>query len=270
MMTSTTLPYLLARGLFKGDKDDDPTCPADPADKTITPLIGSMSYHAFSSILAGACAVFSLIVVSIVIIRQATNYSSPVQQRQIMRILLLVPWVSLFSFLIVLSANSAGEYLVESLDAGCAIALSSFILLLCDYVLSNPGGFEQLFGPGSMGRGMEGTSPPWLKRCWYFVLQFIPTSIIIWIASAASLAAGTYCAASNSPHFAHIWITVLKVLFTALAIMGVFRFYGRMKAELTPHNVFLKFFAFKGIIGLNVLQTVSQLFYDLIFPLKET
>jgi hypothetical protein len=32
-----------------------------------------------------------------------------------------------------------------------------------------------------------------------------------------------------------------------------------MKLHLAPHSVFLKFFAFKGIIGLNVLQTVRLL-----------
>lgn len=88
-------------------------------------------------------------------------------------------------------------------------------------------------------------------------LQFIPTSIIIWLATVISLAVGTYCGASNSPHFAHIWISVFKMIVTTLAVLAVFRFYGRMKAQLQPHKVFLKFFAFKGIIGLNVLQTVS-------------
>lgn len=90
------------------------------------------------------------------------------------------------------------------------------------------------------------------------VLQFIPTSLIIWLAAVISLAAGTYCATSNNIHFAHIWISVLKVIVTTVAIIAVFRFYGRMKAKLAEHKVFLKFFAFKGIIGLNVLQTVRR------------
>jgi membrane protein YdbS with pleckstrin-like domain len=81
--------------------------------------------------------------------------------------------------------------------------------------------------------------------------------MIIWIATAASTAAGTYCASSNSPHFAHIWITIFKMIVTVVAIVAVFRFHGRMKAQLAPHKIFLKFFAFKGIIGINLIQTVS-------------
>lgn len=91
---------------------------------------------------------------------------------------------------------------------------------------------------------------------WYAVLQFIPTSIIVWFGSIITLATGTYCAASNNIHFAHIWITVLKFIVTTVAIIAVLRFYKRMKVQLAPHRAFFKLFAFKGIIGLNVFQTV--------------
>lgn len=38
------------------------------------------------------------------------------------------------------------------------------------------------------------------------VFQLIPVSIVLWIATAISLAVGTYCETSNSPHFAHLWV----------------------------------------------------------------
>ena len=94
---------------------------------------------------------------------------------------------------------------------------------------------------------------------WYGVLQFIPTSIIIWVATVSSLAAGTYCKASNSIHFAHIWLTVLKVIVATIAILSCLRFYKQHKEKLQQHKILLKLFTFKGIIGLNVLQTVSLL-----------
>ena len=93
---------------------------------------------------------------------------------------------------------------------------------------------------------------------WYGVLQFIPTSIILWIATAISLAVGTYCKQSNNIHFAHIWLTVFKILVTTVAILSSLRFYGKNKAKLLKHKILLKLFTFKGIIGLNVLQTVSS------------
>lgn len=93
---------------------------------------------------------------------------------------------------------------------------------------------------------------------WYGVLQFIPTSIIIWIATAISLAVGTYCKQSNKPYFAHIWLTILKGFVTTVAIINSLRFYGKNKAKLLKHRILLKLFTFKGVIGLNVLQTVSS------------
>jgi hypothetical protein len=101
--------------------------------------------------------------ICILIATHAFNYSNRVQQRQVIRIALLVPYVAFFSFLIVW-LDGAGEYLVESLDFGCAIALAAFILLMCDFVLSHPGGFDDLFGAGAEVRGsFNGHSPAALK-----------------------------------------------------------------------------------------------------------
>jgi hypothetical protein len=86
------------------------------------------------------------------------------------------------------------------------------------------------------------------------VLQYFPVSIIIWIATAISLAVGTYCSASNKPRFAHIWLQVIKIISTTLAVLACFRFYKLKKDQLAPHKVMLKFLAFKGIIGLNAMQ----------------
>lgn len=85
------------------------------------------------------------------------------------------------------------------------------------------------------------------------MLQFIPTSIVVWVATIITVATGTYCAQSKSVHFAHVWISTLKVIITTVALLGVLRFYKFMKHHLQPHGMLLKFVAFKSIIGLNVL-----------------
>lgn len=93
---------------------------------------------------------------------------------------------------------------------------------------------------------------------WYSVLQFIPTSVVVWIATAASLAAGTYCKQSNSIHFAHIWLAIIAAYSTALAIIGSLVFYKRNKELLQKHKIILKLFTFKGVLGLNFLQSVRM------------
>lgn len=231
-------------------------CPAENlAGPAIIPIVGRYTFHEIATIVAGACALFSALICGFIIAGHATNYSFPVQQRQVIRIVLLIPWVALFSFLVVLEER-AGNYLVESLDFGCAIALSAFLLLMCDFVLSHPDGFDDLFGAGARARGaLQTKGPAWLKRIWFGVLQFIPASIIIWIGTIVALAVGQYCRQSNSIHFAHLWITIFKFVVTTISILSCLRFYSRNKPKLLQHKILLKLFTFKSIIGLNVVQT---------------
>jgi hypothetical protein len=157
--------FLIARGLLHHDNDNSNSspkhvCPTkDTTGPDIVPFVGTLTYHRFSTILAGACAVLSTLIVGVLIARHALNYSNPVQQRQIIRIALLVPYVAFFSLLIVWREN-AGMYLVESLDFGCAIALSAFLLFMCDLVLSHPSGYDDLFGHP---KGASEKSPASLK-----------------------------------------------------------------------------------------------------------
>jgi hypothetical protein len=151
----------------KDDEDsnsDKKVCPVeDTLGPAIVPIIGNLTFHDVASIVSGACAIVSVITACILIARHAFNYSNPVQQRQVIRVVLLVPWVAIFCFLIVWQQD-AGEYMIESLDFGCAIALSSFLLMMCDFVLSHPGGFDDLFGQGAWTKGTTETKgPAWLK-----------------------------------------------------------------------------------------------------------
>ncbi|ENI06331.1 hypothetical protein COCC4DRAFT_135661 [Bipolaris maydis ATCC 48331] len=249
---------LAARSLFeqKAKEHSSTTCPEENTQgPEIRYFVGELTFHRFATILAGGCAILSTVIVAVLIGLHAFNYSNPVQQRQVIRIVSLIPWVAIFSFLIVWQ-DGIGEYLAPSLDFGCAIALSSFLLFMCDLVLAHPGGYESLFGEDARAKGeLKAQSPSWLKKTWYGVLQFIPTSIILWIATAISLAAGTYCKQSNSVHFAHIWITVLNAYTTLLAIICSLRFYKRNKPLLQKHSIILKLATFKGVLGLNILQS---------------
>jgi hypothetical protein len=153
-------------------RGDSKTCPTeDTHGPEIVPFVGNLTFHQFATIISGACAILSTIIISILIALHAFNYSNPVQQRQIIRIMLLVPWVALFSFLVVWR-DDAGEYLVHSLDFGCSIALSSFLLFMCDLVLSHREGFDELFEEGARAKStLRGNSPNWLKVSSHFDVQ---------------------------------------------------------------------------------------------------
>lgn len=132
-----------------------------------------MTYRIFASILSGSCALASFIIVSALVLQYPRHYSNPIQQRQIIWILFLIPWVALFSFLIVWKRD-AGECLIGSLDFGCATALSSFLLLLCDYIFGHPDGVDELFSDWALKNGQSVThSPKWLKVRYSVIPNFL-------------------------------------------------------------------------------------------------
>jgi hypothetical protein len=111
------------------------------------------------------------------------------------------------------------------------------------------------------------------QKLTFGVLQWVPVSIILWIATAISLAAGTYCINSNNIHFTKIWvsfktpislplqltsyqITIIRTVSTFLAIASILQFYRRSKSLLKPRGAFKQLVCFKIIVFLNFLQTL--------------
>lgn len=160
----STLMLAASSHLERRRDKKDVTCPVENTEgPEIVYFVGEMTYHRFATLLSLGCGILSTVIVVVLIMLHAFNYSNPVQQRQVIRIVSLIPWVSLFSFLIVWQVE-IGDYLELSLDFGCAIALSSFLLFMCDLVLSHPGGFESLFGEAAGANPQRRSdSPKWLK-----------------------------------------------------------------------------------------------------------
>lgn len=258
MSPTAMMSAITARGLFShGSGSSNHTCPIPIIKQPkIQPIFGKTTFHTFAMYISGATGIVTLSVAAYLIFRHATHYSIPKQQRQIIRIAFLTPWVAFICFLATWLESSAG-YFLPAIDLGSAMAIACFLLLLCNYVMAGPNGFDDLFGEGALAGGRLGTSSPsWLKRTWYLVLQFVPVSAILWIATAISMAVGTYCATSNKPYFAHIWITIIKGLSTGAAVMTIIKFTRKMKAQLGPHKAMMKLLAFKGVIFVNIFQTL--------------
>lgn len=88
--------------------------------------------------------------------------------------------------------------------------MAAFFLLMSAYVVPDKGNRETFFAELELidkkGNGQGEGSLAWYKKLAFGVLQWVPVSIITWIATIIALAASTYCATSNKPHFAHIWV----------------------------------------------------------------
>jgi hypothetical protein len=215
--------------------DSKPICPSeDTSGPAIIPFVGSLTYHQFSIILSGSCALLSTLMIGTFIATHAFNYSNRVQQRQIIRIALLIPWVALFSFLIVW-LDSIGQYLVESLDAGCAIALSAFLLLMCDFVLSHPGGFDDLFGQGAESKGTLNGQSPLRLRVRYVSLYYISLTNLSCSAFGTAYSSLFQSASSSGPQPQSLLplglIASNPIALTSPISISVF---GKLSLQLSP------------------------------------
>lgn len=88
--------------------------------------------------------------------------------------------------------------------------MAAFFLLMSTYLVPEEGNRESFFAQlelldkkgNAQGRG----SSAWYQKLSFMVFQWVPVSIITCIATIVARADGTYCASSNSPRFAHIWV----------------------------------------------------------------
>jgi len=243
-----------------GHNHSKETCPTvDESGPDIVPLVGNLTFHTLSIIIAGAAAALSCLVALFLIILHATHFSNPAEQKQILRIITIVPSFALISLILVVLDGSASPYLLGSLDVAEAFPMAAFFLLMSSYVVPPSSTREEFFSELELldkkntpqGQG----SLAWYKKLSFGVLQWIPVSILTWIATVIALAAGTYCATSNKPHFAHIWITLIRMFSTAFAISSILRFYARSKPILKSRGTMKQLICFKILVFLNFVQT---------------
>lgn len=153
--------HLFTRKLFSKSSGNY-TCPSqDTSGPEITPLFGDITFQHFAAILSGALGAVCLAISLFNVFKHATHYSIPTEQRQIIRVLLLIPFFSIISFLSILAGDNA-KYFENALQVGESLALSAFLLLLCDYVIAGENGMDKLFN-GISAKDGKTVNGVWLK-----------------------------------------------------------------------------------------------------------
>ncbi|RFU27391.1 hypothetical protein B7463_g8936, partial [Scytalidium lignicola] len=234
-------------GLFHHGAENK-TCPVKTlSNPEQVKYSNGMSFHEMAVIGAGAMTAFASLISFFLIMKHATHYSVPREQKHIIRIITVIPVLAIISFLAVVS-ESAAQYLTPPLtnfyEAWC---FASLFMLLLEFLHEDNYGRQEFFSN-------KGTLKKYNSMN-FMVFQFPIVSFLIFVATDITEAAGIYCVQSNKPFFAHIWITVASMLTTTLAVTSMLRFYNATKTELAHRKPGLKFLAFKLIVAVNFLQT---------------
>ncbi|GME49328.1 putative duf300 domain-containing protein [Neofusicoccum parvum] len=207
-------------------------------------------------------------------LRHAVNYTKPNEQKQILRILFMVPAFSITAFLSI-KFYEAHVYLEAAHQFYEALVLAAFFMLLCNFLAPDLKTFKEAFThvkprpwvsrPRCLKkrRAAEQTEDPAASRSTWpryinivclSIFQYTVVKLIVSIITLATEAAGVFCAESNSLNYAHIYVNVTQTISLTVAMAILFHFYTQFKQDLGPHSPFLKFLAIKVVIGLSYAQ----------------
>lgn len=253
------------------------TCPSTIEDDSISedPLWKGFTFHHFGLFL---CAIFGLISVIVslwLIMMHALHYLRPGEQKQIIRILFMIPIYSVVSFISYLKYRESVYFQVIR-DCYEAFAISSFFALMCHYIapslheqkeyfrsIQPKNWFWGVFGMQKCTGG-ENKGPfrkprsglTWFNVIWVGIFQYCFIRVFFTGVSVVSEAFGRYCEASLSPVFAHVWVQVFEAAAVTVAMFMVIQFYIQLKDDLAEHKPFLKVLSIKLVIFFSFWQTI--------------
>ncbi|KAF9108107.1 hypothetical protein BGX29_003303 [Mortierella sp. GBA35] len=194
------------------------------------------------------CGVFALIASVLtfrLLYKHAKNYTKPVEQRQIMRILLMIPIYAIISGLSYRFYKEAVYYEVIR-DCYEAFVIHSFFMLLLTY-LGDDNEARRAKITGSEREKLmfplncfyyNPQSDMFLHYMKYGILQYVVIKPIATIAAVVLQYKDIYCPTSFSFAFGRVYITIINFISVTVAMYCLVIFYMNIKAEIQDRNVF--------------------------------
>ncbi|KAI0280625.1 DUF300-domain-containing protein [Russula aff. rugulosa BPL654] len=223
------------------------------------------SAHRVGWVVAGICALVSVIISAVTVLNHCRNYTKPAEQRQIIRVLYMPPVYAIISFFSYRFFRSYTYYSLIRIVYE-AITLSAFLLLLVEYVSST-----------SIGHSTEGALARKDKRplpipfcCWRFrpskpyfiytlkwsVMQYVVVRPALSIAGIICQYFNVLCESSSfNVHFASLYLDVIDFFSVSIALYGLILFYNLTKEELTGRRPLAKFLSIKLIVFFTFYQS---------------
>jgi hypothetical protein len=213
-------------------------------------------------IVSAACTAITLCSTLALITMHLRRYSAPKEQRQIIRIV-FAPFVFAIVSLAEIYDYSIARYIDPISSFYEAICLCALFLLYVQFAAPSSSTFgEELFDTmkAQQEAGTKGKTN-WPRNTWLAVFQYPMVEVIAIIILEATEATDTYCSSSLRPRYGHFWFMVIHSVGIAVAVLSIFRFYGRMKALMRARRGLAKLTCFKAIVGVRFIQTVSPIPY---------
>ncbi|KAG0140602.1 hypothetical protein CROQUDRAFT_664978 [Cronartium quercuum f. sp. fusiforme G11] len=218
-------------------------------------------YHRIGWVVAGSMAVATIAISFFTIFMHCRSYNAPLQQRQIVRILLMPPVYAIISFFSYRFFRSYTYYsLIETVYE--AFAICAFMFLLVQYIGHSTPEQRKILS------GQPKRSVPFPFCCWryrpskpYFlhaikwlVLQYCFFRPVITIAAIVCEALGVLCPNQYSIYFAEAYLEAFDFVVFTIALYGLVVFYTVTKEHLKGRSPLAKFLTIKGIVFFTFYQ----------------
>ncbi|KAK5131549.1 hypothetical protein LTR08_000876 [Meristemomyces frigidus] len=203
---------------------------------------------------ACACTAATLGICISLIIAHLRRYRSPKEQRQIVRIAFAPVVYAIVSCFEIYTYETA-QYIDPIGDMYEAFCLCALFLLYVQFAV--PGGTfgNEMFE--AVKAAEEGTTLgfDWPQIIWVFVFQYPITELVSVLILEATEAANDFCSQSLSPKYGHLWVMLISSVGVGVAVVSIFRFYGRMKGMMKVRRGLAKLVCFKALVLIRFLQT---------------
>jgi len=222
-------------------------------------------HHRIGWVVAGACALVTVIISIISVMQHCRNYNTPKEQRQIIRILYMPPVYAVISFFSYRFFRSYTYYsLIETVYE--AVTLSAFLLLLVEYVAATAAGHKAENAVARKDKRplpipfccwrYRPTKPYFMYTVKWSVLQYVIARPLGSIAGIVCEALGVLCSTAGfNVHYANVWIEAIEFVSISVALYGLLVFYGLMKEELQGRRPMAKFLSIKLIVMFTFYQS---------------
>lgn len=197
------------------------------------------------------------------IYRHLLNYTEPIFQRYIVRIILMVPVYALMSFLSLVLPQSS-IYFNSIREVYEAWVIYNFLSLCLAWV----------GGPGAVVLSLSGRvlKPSWclmtccfppipldgrfIRKCKQGCLQFVILKPILVAVTLILYAKGKYKDGNFSPNQAYLYLTIIYTISYTTALYALVLFYLACRDLLQPFNPVPKFIIIKSVVFLTYWQGV--------------
>uniref|UniRef100_A0A8B9J7V2 Transmembrane protein 184bb n=1 Tax=Astyanax mexicanus TaxID=7994 RepID=A0A8B9J7V2_ASTMX len=191
-------------------------------------------------------------------------YSSPNEQRHIVRILFIVPIYAFDSWLSLLFFTNEEFYVYFDTVRDCyeAFVIYNFLSLCYEYLGGESAIMSEIRGKPIESSCVYGTCCLWgrtysigfLRFCKQATLQFCVVKPLMAVITVILQAFGKYRDGDFNVASGYLYVTIIYNISVSLSLYALFLFYFATRELLVPYSPVLKFFMVKSVIFLSFWQ----------------